>query len=257
MALVAAAVVPHSPLLMPTIAKEHTARSERIRTALLEVGLELYAAQPDVVIVLTPHGLSPATIPTIEVSDVVTGDLRVFGDLTTTLKLAGGIALSHRLKEAAEDANIPLLLQTAGGLDYGVTVPWLSMWPEPMPWAVVPFAIPPQSMEQSVRIGEVLRECCQSQSTRIAILASGDTSRRSRDMSEAARRPTADERVMSEAIVQNNIGRLTELKTNDACLRHPLAVLLATLHGLPWRGHINAFDVPLTVGQLVAGFASA
>lgn len=257
MALVAAAVVPHSPLLMPTIAKEHTARSERIRTALVDVGLELYAAQPEVVVVLTPHGLSPATVPTIEVADQLTGDVREFGDLTTTVTIPGGVAVSHRLKEAAEDANIPLLLQTAGGLDYGVTVPWLTMWSESMPWAVVPFTIPTQSMEQGVRLGELLRDFCQSQSTRIAIIASGDTSRRPRNMSEAARRPTADERAMSEAIVQNNVGRLTELQTEDACLRHPLTVLLATLHGLPWRGHIGAFDVPLTVGQLVAGFTNA
>lgn len=252
MPIVAAAVVPHSPLLLPTIAKHHAERSARLVGVLRDMGQELYARQPDTAVVITPHGLTLPDTATIDVGDTLSGSLTAYGDLSTTLNLPGAVGLSHRLKETAEDAGVPLLLQTQQGLDYGVTVPWLTLWPEPMPWSVLPLAIPGEPTPMTLRLGEVLHDFFQSRPERVVLLASGDTNRRPTKMSDADRRPTADERTLSEAITTLSPALALSVRSSDVCLRSPLGVVLATVNGSPMTGVIRAFDVPLTVGQIAA-----
>lgn len=254
MAIVAAAVVPHSPLLVPTIAKNHLEASRQTREALVGLGQELYAAQPDVVVILTPHGLTVEGAFSLEVNDQLHGSLAEFGDIETVVTIPGAIGLAHRLKEAAEDANIPLLLQSHPGLDYGVTVPWLTLWAEPMTWPVIPLVTGQQSMDELVRLGTMLREFFQTRPERVAWIASGDTDRRATSMSGQDRRPSPVERKISTAIVKNDISDVTTIPLRANCLVAPLTVLLAGLQGLPGRGTIESFEVPLTVGQLVASF---
>lgn len=254
MALVAAAVVPHSPLLLPSIAKDHVERSAGIRTAMIAIGQDIYAAQPDVLLVLTPHGPQIHGTHVFELADQLHGQLIEFGELTASITVPGAVGFMHRVKEAAEDADLPVILQTQVGLDYGVTIPWLTMWSEPVPWSVAPLTIAPREFADLITLGEMLREYIQSRPERVALLATGDTQRRPSKMSDADRRPTADERMLSEAISKNDVGRLSKMQSEDICLRAPLITMLACLHGLPYKGAIQMFDVPLTVGQLVADF---
>ncbi|GEM_PF-2625052 len=252
MAIVAAAVVPHSPLLLPTIAKNHFDRSAQTRAALLEVGQELYAAQPDAIVVITPHGTSIDDAIAIEQGDRLNGDLREFGDIKTTVQIPGAVNLAHLLKEAAEDVALPVVLQSRTGLDYGVTVPWLSLWPEPVPFRVVAISIGPSPTDRLIRFGQLLRSFFQGQVERVVVIASGDTDRREEGSSDADRRPTQHERAMSEAIAHLDARQLPALPMAGICLAEPLVVLLSSLQGLPGRSTIRSFEVPLTVGQLVA-----
>ncbi len=252
MALVAAAVVPHSPLLISSIAKHLAASSAATRAALLEVGQEIYAAQPDTVMVITPHGPRLEATAGLEVSEMLSGPLTEFGQLQTALHVPGAIALAHRFKEAAAAAHFPVVLQTNGAVDYGVTVPWLTMWPEPVPWSLLALTVPPLPLETALRCGDILRDFCLSRVERIALIASGDTDRRGAPMPDSARRPTPTERLFSDAIVQNDVSQLTP--TSDTCLQTPLAILLGALQTLPATGRIVSFEVPVTIGQLVADF---
>lgn len=252
MAIVAAAVVPHSPLLLPTIAKEHYSRSAQTRAALLELGQELYATRPDVVVVITPHGAAvPGTI-SIEQGDQLSANLREFGDLETILELRGAVEIAHQLKEVAEDAQVPLILQSRVGLDYGVMVPWLCLWPTPVPWSVLSVTVGDRPTDELLRLGQLLRDFFQSQLQRIAMIASGDAARRRGDAAESERRPTPLERTLSEAIVQSDPSRLPPLPIAGLCLGEPLAILLAAMQGLSGHGVIRSFEVPFTVGQIVA-----
>jgi aromatic ring-opening dioxygenase LigB subunit len=252
MAIVAAAVVPHSPLLLPSIAKNHYERSAQTRAALLEVGQELYAAQPDAIVFITPHGAAIDGGIVIEQDDILRGHLRDFGDLKTTLEVPGAVQLAHLLKEAAEDTDLPVVLQSRTGLDYGVTVPWLTLWPATLPSKGLVIAVNPSPTDQLVRFGQTLRNFFQSRPERVIVIASGDAERRSPGSSDADRRPTARERAISDAISHLDMTRLPELPLPGLCLAEPVLTLLSSLQGLSGRGTIRSFEVPLTVGQLVA-----
>lgn len=254
MAIVAAAVVPHSPLLIPTIAKKYLKQSAQTLAALSQLGRELYAVQPDVVVIITPHGAEVGGAVAIEVGDTLTADLRDFGDLQTKADIRGAVGLAHQLKEAAEDVGVPLLLQSRQGLDYGVTVPWITLWPESVRFPLIPLAIGRLTMDEVVRLGNLLRDFFQGRTERAMLIASGDTDRRSPDATSADRRPTTAERTVSEAIVKVDVSRLAELVPPRMCLAEPLAVVLASLQGLSSHGQIISFEVPVAVGQLVASF---
>lgn len=254
MAIVAAAVVPHSPLLIPTIAKKYLEQSTQTLAALSQLGRELYAVQPDVVVILTPHGAEISGAVAIEIGDTLTADLHDFGDLQTKADIRGAVGLAHQLKEAAEDVGVPLLLQSRQGLDYGVTVPWITLWPESVHFPLIPLSIHRLTMDEVIRLGHLLHDFFQGRPERVILIASGDTDRRSPNATSADRRPTTAERKVSEAIATVEVSRLAELLPPRMCLTEPLAVVLASLQGLSTKGNIVSFEVPVAVGQLIASF---
>ena len=54
--IVFAAIAPHSPLLLPTIGKEHQKKLEKTLAAYRALEEDLYAAKPDTLVVYSPHG---------------------------------------------------------------------------------------------------------------------------------------------------------------------------------------------------------
>ncbi len=255
MSIVAAGVVPHSPLLLSSVAKGHAEASQETIAAVRALGQEIYARQPDAVIMITPHGDYLENTITVEVADQLTGDMKEFGDLLTEVRAAGATALAHQLKEAAEDVGLPLHLQTHPNLDYSVTVPLLCLWPQGISFPILPVIVGPSSTTTLVRLGHLLQDFCQSSRQRIALLASGDTSRRRASTGSSLARPTEDERRLSLAITKVHLPELEQVSSKAAiCLRPPLVSLLSALEGLNVTGAIRSFSVPLGVGQLVASF---
>ena len=81
-----AALVPHSPLLIPAIGKERTLMLAKTLTAYQTIGQELRAGKPDSVLILTPHGSTAANDAfTLSISPNYRSNFREFGDLQTAL----------------------------------------------------------------------------------------------------------------------------------------------------------------------------
>ena len=53
-----AAVVPHSPFLLPTIGKEKTDKLQKTLDAYAQLEKDLYVLNPEVVVIIAPHGSS-------------------------------------------------------------------------------------------------------------------------------------------------------------------------------------------------------
>lgn len=255
MSIVFAAVVPHSPLLIPSIAREHSPLLEPTTKQLHLLAGELYAAKPDALIVLTPHGtVYPETI-VVHSAGHYQGNFTSFGDLRLTISAPGAPGLIHQLKTVAERAHLPLVLRTFPDLDYGTSVP-LHFFQFALPTLpVVPIFVDSQPTELLLRFGSVLHDFCTSSHDRYALIASADLSRRTSKQSQPVQKPTAEERQLSAAITAVDISQASAITPDHkTCGYAPITTLLGALAHHASVGIIHSFDAPLGVGLLTASF---
>ncbi len=255
MPIVAAAVVPHSPLLIPSIAKGHTGLFKVTLEKMEQLAQEWYAAAPDCIVVLSPHGPAYDDAIVVHAAEHYRGGFQEFGDLQTQVVATGAIAETHRIKTVAEREHLPLLLQTYDELDYGSSVPlYFFLGPAPdVP--IIPIATPHQQPELLLRLAAVLHNHFAAAPTRVAILASADLTRRADRSPGSNRRATIEEKQWSSAIVAVDPGQATVVDTSAAtCGYGPILTLLSALNGMTTSGTIMSFEAPLGVGLLTASF---
>lgn len=256
MPIVFAAVVPHSPLLIPEVSKEHQRLVDVTRRSLQELAQEYYSAQPDVLIILTPHGpVIPGSF-VIQQSETLTGRLRDFGDIQTRFQAPGAIQIAHQLKELAEDREIAVALQTAHEVDYGVTIPAIFFSEGKRRVPLLALSMSDQTPTEVIRLGQTIYEFIQSRNFRVAIIASADLTRRAkRDPSGTLSRPTAEEKRLAEAISAVDPARLEPgSHQSDTCGRNPILTLLSCLQPIRSHGSIRSFEAPFGVGLMTASF---
>lgn len=256
MPVVAAAVLPHSPLLIPTIARHHAPLFAATTAAVEEIVSDIYAAKPDLIIVLTPHGVSyPGTV-VVSSSDSYQANLEEFGDLQTALDASGAPGLTHQLKVVAEREHLPMVLQTFPSLDYGVGVPLYFLRQAKIETPILPISVAHHQPDIILRLGDALHDFLTGQVARAVIIASADFSRRHDRTPGGQRRPTAEERLYSNAIVANDPSLLVGHKPSpDTCGFGPVVALLATLRHQVASGKVQSFSAPLGVGLLTASFS--
>src|SRR5689334_3799635 len=106
MPIVAASVIPHTPLLLPTIAKQHRNLFSRTTTAINDVANDWYAAKPDVAIIISPHGISEEQEAVLHSGERFIGRFEDYGDMSTTISAIGAVGISHQLKSSAEHEHV-------------------------------------------------------------------------------------------------------------------------------------------------------
>ncbi len=84
--LVFAAIVPHSPLLVPSIGKTHRKKMRCTLKALEEIEQALYVVKPDTVCIIAPHGIRYTDAYSINLSEKYLGEFKNFGDFSTNIE---------------------------------------------------------------------------------------------------------------------------------------------------------------------------
>lgn len=249
MSLVGAAVVPHSPLFLPTVAKDHAALGATIRQATHRVGQLLYATDPTDLIFFTPHGVTISGQAVILTGDSLQGNLREFGDLEP-FAASPAIELSQLVARRSLEHGVVTTLQSQAELDYGTIVPSrLFDWPRSV--RLLPVSVANLSADQLISLGRAITIAVEDVSARIGIVASCDFSRR-RVASERADRPTALERQVARAIRSRRTADLPPLSKQSPCGLAPLFCLLSALEGRAGTVEELLTEAPYGVGAITA-----
>lgn len=261
MAIVFAAITPHTPLLLPAVGKEHRELFRKTLPALTTVADDLYAAKPDILLVISPH------IPPSEDAFVflVDADLAVnfkpFGDLTTLDRFTGAVGFGNRLREAAE-TKWPVVIRHVEALDYGTGVP-LHLLAKPLreTCKVMAISCSRRPLEEHLGFGRFLQNELVEAVDRIAILCSADLSHRLPKHAPAGSSPEGKE--FDEAIQRivrtrstDDLRRLSPslVTAAGACGAKPIAMLHGALDGLAASPTVLAYEAPYGVGELTATY---
>jgi len=175
-----AAICPHPAILIPSVGSRIEA--EKTRETIKSMGMlaKIFAkAQPDVVIVISPHGPIEYQKITINMSADLFADFARYGDYKTILQFDNDLEIARLLTEEAGKRGISTRLQENPIIDHGVSVP-LALLTQgyQKKVSVVPIYYSLPDNQINFDFGKVIHEICQKQKKNIAIIASGDLSHR-------------------------------------------------------------------------------
>lgn len=261
MPLIAAAVLPHAPLLVPGVGREHRAQLQRTLDAGAQLAAELYALQPQLLVVLTPHGTVTQRSFFVNVAESFALDLTAFGDLDDDLRARGAPEFAYRLKRGAERHHLPITLGTAPS-DYGCSVPLRALTPCLTSARVVGLS-PTDLPRETIRaFGQVVETVCTDDRLRVAVVASIELSHRAGTAAPAGATTAGQtyDRTVVAAIRQGDVEAAAQAfnpnLTNDviSCAPPILALLSGVLARRDIRPSILTYEAPFGVGELTAFF---
>ncbi|MFZ5365579.1 MAG: AmmeMemoRadiSam system protein B [Patescibacteria group bacterium] len=260
MSLVFAAVAPHPPIIIPAIGKQNITEVQKTIDSLKELNKKLLAAEPETIIVISPHGEFFTDSFNINTNSVYEANFEAFGDFTTKLTFNPDLEFINRFKERVE-TKLPVFLSQHENLDHGVAVPLYYLTAGLKDLKIVPINYCLLSHQKHLEFGKELKEAIFDTDKKIAIIASGDLSHRLSLDAPAGFSKRAKEfdkkliKLMKEKKINNILNIDPELIEEAAeCGLRSFLILLGIVEHMNYEFEVLSYEAPFGVGYLVGEF---
>jgi aromatic ring-opening dioxygenase LigB subunit len=264
MPLVYAAVVPHSPVLIPSVGKEHLKKLKKTIAAMRRLEQEMYATHPDTILVISPHGPVEPDHFTLDLNEEYACDLKDFGVFDVKVDCRADLKLISALKEHLEDKDIPFMLRSEPGLDYGVVVPLAYMTGHLKRFSVLPVFPSLLPAKTHFEFGQAIKDVLMHTDRRVAVLASADLSHRLTRSAPAGYSPHGkkfDEKIITLLKEKKHGAFLSfepELAAKAAqCGLPSLTILSGILDGIDVAPEVLSYESPFGIGLVTVHYAFA
>ena len=259
--LIFSAILPHPPILIPTIGKDNLLKISKTKEAIESLAEELYALQPDTIVIISPHGLVQTDAFTVQISEKYYGDFQNFGDLETKFEFEPDISFINKIKIRAELKNLPIQLVNESFVDHGVLVPLYYLAKNLPNVKIVPIAYSLLSYEDHYNFGKYLKKVIGRSNKRIALIASGDLSHCLSEDAPAKFCPEGkafDEKLV-ELLKAKDCKSLLEMDKNmiekaQECGLRSILTLIGALEEIECQPEVLSYEAPFGVGYLVMNF---
>lgn len=259
--IVFAAVASHSPMLIPSVGKEHTEKLVATRASYEELSKQLYLARPDALVIISPHAQMYPDAFCCNMAQSYRGSLKEFGDHGTEISAKAHLMLTDRIHRHMRGANIPFTLTSSEELDYGFTVPLIMLGADLATVGLIPLSVSLLEAEQHVTFGRELQNILQSESARVAVIASADLSHYANQQSPLEYRKEGEDfdQAMRAGVQARDIDGLLKLDPNmlERAGQYgykPIMMLLGCLDGINCTPKELSYEAPFGVGHLMVRF---
>jgi len=263
-----AAITPHPPIIVPEVGGKETKKVRKTIEALKKLSVKLNQAEPETIIIISPHGLIyPDRMNVCGIAEL-TGDFSQFGAPDVKFKLKNDLEFASYIDQKANKESIETLLYDNGNgdrnfeLDHGILVPlyWLSKNLENS-FKLIPIAYSFQDRLQHFAFGQIIGEICAQEKKSIALIASGDLSHRLVPGAPAGYSQIGKEfdETLINLIKKNDVRGILELDEDfieeaGECGYRSILILLGAIEKLKYQPKILSYEGPFGVGYLVANF---
>ena len=264
MSLVFAAVVPHSPILLPSVGREHVERLKKTVESLKRLEQELYAAAPQTILIISPHGPVESEHFTIDVNDRYVCNLKEFGVMESPLQCGADMKLVNDLREHCEDRKLPIMLRSEESLDYGVVVPLTYLAAHLNKISIIPLYPSLLDAKAHFEFGRAIQEVVMNSNRRVAAIASADLSHRLTENAPGGFSPAAkafDEKIIQLIGSKNSAGLIgfdaKAAREAGECGLSTLVAFAGILDRVEAVPEILSYEGPFGIGYLVAHYTFA
>ena len=268
MGIVLRAFCPHPPLLVPQVGGMELELVRKTKGAMETVARNVKEAEPEVVIIISPHAplfrdaFSLWELPQME------GDFGQFGAPHLQLKRELDLGLAARV--ASREKNLVRLNQGQANsyglstkLDHGCLVPLYYLHKAGVDVPILPLGMSLLPFPKLYNFGLSLREAIEELGRRAAIIASGDLSHCLTADAPGGYHPQGElfDREFVDKLVKMDVAGLSALNSDlveaaGQCGFNSLAILLGTLEGLEARASVLSYEGPFGVGYCTAQIAA-
>lgn len=258
MSLIFSAIVPHPPILIPAIGQENLKQVAKTCEALKDLERDLYAAKPDILIIISPHGHIDPENFTINLADQFEINFESFGDFATALKVGGNISLMTNDRDRLS-AKSPVNIISEPKLDHGVGIPFYYLGQNLPNIKIIPIYFSLLDSQAHLEFGKNLKEAILNTEKRIAVIASGDLSHALTENAPAKFNPAGKEfdELLIELLKKEDAQKLVNLdkvliENAAECGLRSILILLGILNNIKFQTKILSYEAPFGVGYLVA-----
>lgn len=256
-----ASIVPHPPILIPSIGKENLDKIEKTRNAMKELEKDLYTGKPDTIIVISSHASLFKDAFCVYSSPEFESNFEQFGDLVTKSKWQGDNVLASKLVEVARENGIKTQVISEKKLDHGVSVPLYYLASHLPDVKIIPIGYSEMDNKKHLEFGKIIKEVVMKSNERVAILASGDLSHGLTTEAPAGFSKVGqefDQKIIELLETRNTTGIVNLEKdfVDEAaeCGFRSLLVLLGILKNINYTFKNYSYEGPFGVGYLVGNF---
>lgn len=261
MPLLNAAIVSHSPILIPEIGKLNRQVLKKTVTAYEEITQELQGNDIETIIIISPHGQNINDNFVVNVGPELKVDLSNFGFLGANKKFNSDLSFIDELKNK-EDLKIRLVSNDK--LDYGASIP-LYLLTNKLPDVKIVAINYSETLDlrEHINLGQKITEIINNSAKKIAIIASGDLSHRLKKNSPDGYSPKGakfDNKLIEflnepTTTLQNILSFDNKLiKDASECGLKSIVVLLGALEGRKYEPEVLAYQTDFGVGYLTMRF---
>lgn len=261
--IVYGAIMPHTPLLLPSIGGDVESALKKIKDSCQEIADEIYARHIDTIVIIADQPTMHTDALAMNIKDPFTFDLTEFGDFGFDVPVRPDILLIDRMQRQLRKDGFKISLNTDNNLSFSTAVP-LSFFTKLFPETKVIVMSPPtDGKARSIfQFGTKIQDLLQQSNKKIAIITTGDLSHSLTENSPQDYHIDGekfDKRVL-ESIQSTNIAGLLSIEESvlenaNQSIYSELLLLFGILDKIAIEAeHIN-YHSPLGVGYLTAGFA--
>jgi aromatic ring-opening dioxygenase LigB subunit len=271
--LVFAAIAPHGSSAIPgALADTEDALAGATQAGMAELERRFTKAQPEAVIVLTPHNVHVEGAMAVVTAGSTAGSLADWGAPDITLKATVDRELAEQVKAGLRAAGIPVVRISFGGnnpeesvhpMDWAVLVPLWFMGGRTDPPVPVVIVSPARDLtpEAHIEAGRAIAEAAAASGKRVALVASCDHGHGHEKQGPYGFR--RESKVFDDRVVKIvKADRLADLvdfdielvKTAAADSWWQMLMLAGATEGGGWRGEFLSYQHPTYYGMLCAAY---
>lgn len=257
MSIILAAVLPHSPMLIPNVGKEHREKLKQTITAYEKLAEELAAEDVETLVIISSQGLKLQEAFAINLSPEFDCRFEEFADLITRMDVHGDLDLGQQIKSNLETkAKVQIISEEV--LDYGSAVPFYLLAHQAPKTKILPIYTSDLSLQEHYEFGKLLKRELNLTGKKIAVIASADLSHKLSEDSPAGYSPRAkkfDQKII-DCLIKHKTQEILNLdpellqEVDESCSKS-LAMLVGIMDDLKKTAKLLSYEAPFGVGYAV------
>jgi AmmeMemoRadiSam system protein A/AmmeMemoRadiSam system protein B len=178
MSLLGTFIVPHPPLIIPSVGRGQEDRIQKTIDSYDRVGRTVADLAPQTVVIVSPHAIMYADYIHISPGTGASGDFGQYGAKNVSFREQYDTAFVQELSEEAERCGIPAgtLGERDASLDHGVMIPLYFIEKYDHDFQIVRIGISGVDLLTQYRFGQAIARVANALDRKIVLVASGDLS---------------------------------------------------------------------------------
>ncbi|EAX47612.1 Extradiol ring-cleavage dioxygenase, class III enzyme, subunit B [Thermosinus carboxydivorans Nor1] len=268
--LVGCALMPHPPIMVPEVGKGELARIKATVAAAEKAAQTLKDANPQTVVLISPHGPVFEDAASISIHPRMKGSLATFGAPDAVVAFeTDGLLVRYILKKCERlgvnvvelTDDVAKMYRLSLQLDHGAVVPLYYLQKAGFKGQLVHLSMGMLPYEEMYTFGKAVQAAIGIVDKRVAVIASGDLSHRLTSDAPAGYSPYGaqfDQAVVAalknmdvKALLNLDRGLIEEA---GECGLRPIFFLMGVMGGLDMTADVLSYEGPFGVGYAVALF---
>jgi MEMO1 family protein len=261
MSLVFSAIVPHPPLLLPSIGREHAKMLEKTSESYGKISASLALSGAETIVVISPHLPFLPENFLINFSPIYRTHFVEFGDFSKPRSFQPDHLLIERIKRNAREKEYPLILINEEHLDYGSGVPLFFLPNDNLKTKIIVVGPSNDDAKTQFAFGRIIKDAILRSRHKVAVICSGDLSHRHSSDSPSGFSKQA--KIFDEMMIANlSAGNASPILQTDeilvseahACGYKPICLFLGIMDKINCRPELLSYEIPFGVGYATMEF---